>query len=251
MVRAVGDLGDRHLPCTGLVHAGEYGGWRSCVSPRRSSFSVGRTGLPGRGLIRELVSCASEGHWTLQVPCRLLPWPRLGRDVRKGHELNGPWLLFPVVVLHCRGGALTGLWTAGRPPPRLMPVSPQASFGSTRGHHCSSKKALVFLFKFLSDLVPFEAPRYLQVRSWLLPHPPQLKGAVPELVPIERCKPDSQECQCAFGDRIGDGRRPGGSPLSIPGRQPCRAVAQPFHEAVLRADAGGKCVISHLWCQEG
>ncbi|EPQ04625.1 Fanconi anemia group A protein, partial [Myotis brandtii] len=39
----------------------------------------------------------------------------------------------------------------------------QASFGSSRGHHCGSKKALVFLFKFLSDLVPFEAPRYLQV----------------------------------------------------------------------------------------
>ncbi|XP_016067742.1 PREDICTED: Fanconi anemia group A protein isoform X4 [Miniopterus natalensis] len=45
----------------------------------------------------------------------------------------------------------------------------QASFGSARGHHCSSKKALVFLFKFLSDLVPFEAPRYLQVH---ILHPP-------------------------------------------------------------------------------
>ncbi|KAM8776511.1 LOW QUALITY PROTEIN: Fanconi anemia group A protein [Rhynchonycteris naso] len=45
----------------------------------------------------------------------------------------------------------------------------QASFGSTRSHHCGSKKALVFLFKFLSDLVPFEAPRYLQVH---ILHPP-------------------------------------------------------------------------------
>ncbi|KAM5297919.1 Fanconi anemia group A protein [Glossophaga mutica] len=45
----------------------------------------------------------------------------------------------------------------------------QAAFGSTRGHHCGSKKALVFLFKFLSDLVPFEAPRYLQVH---ILHPP-------------------------------------------------------------------------------
>uniref|UniRef100_G1PNC5 FA complementation group A n=1 Tax=Myotis lucifugus TaxID=59463 RepID=G1PNC5_MYOLU len=45
----------------------------------------------------------------------------------------------------------------------------QASFGSSRGHHCGSKKALVFLFKFLSDLVPFEAPRYLQVH---ILHPP-------------------------------------------------------------------------------
>ncbi|XP_072587394.1 Fanconi anemia group A protein isoform X3 [Vulpes vulpes] len=39
----------------------------------------------------------------------------------------------------------------------------QASFGSTRGFHSGSKKTLVFLFKFLSDLVPFEAPRYMQV----------------------------------------------------------------------------------------
>ena len=42
-------------------------------------------------------------------------------------------------------------------------LSLQASFGSTRGFHSGSKKTLVFLFKFLSDLVPFEAPRYLQV----------------------------------------------------------------------------------------
>ncbi|XP_024591394.1 LOW QUALITY PROTEIN: Fanconi anemia group A protein [Neophocaena asiaeorientalis asiaeorientalis] len=45
----------------------------------------------------------------------------------------------------------------------------QAAFGSARGFHGSSKKALVFLFKFLSDLVPFEAPRYLQVH---ILHPP-------------------------------------------------------------------------------
>ncbi|XP_059940419.1 Fanconi anemia group A protein isoform X4 [Mesoplodon densirostris] len=45
----------------------------------------------------------------------------------------------------------------------------QATFGSTRGFHSCSKKALVFLFKFLSDLVPFEGPRYLQVH---ILHPP-------------------------------------------------------------------------------
>uniref|UniRef100_A0A2K5QI36 FA complementation group A n=1 Tax=Cebus imitator TaxID=2715852 RepID=A0A2K5QI36_CEBIM len=45
----------------------------------------------------------------------------------------------------------------------------KASFGSARGHHGCSKKALVFLFKFLSDLVPFESPRYLQVH---ILHPP-------------------------------------------------------------------------------
>ncbi|XP_078214152.1 Fanconi anemia group A protein isoform X15 [Callithrix jacchus] len=45
----------------------------------------------------------------------------------------------------------------------------KASFGSARGSHGCSKKALVFLFKFLSDLVPFESPRYLQVH---ILHPP-------------------------------------------------------------------------------
>ncbi|XP_048210859.1 Fanconi anemia group A protein isoform X2 [Perognathus longimembris pacificus] len=39
----------------------------------------------------------------------------------------------------------------------------KACFGSARGYHHCSKKALVFLFKFLSNLVPWEAPRYLQV----------------------------------------------------------------------------------------
>ncbi|XP_076989437.1 Fanconi anemia group A protein isoform X2 [Tamandua tetradactyla] len=45
----------------------------------------------------------------------------------------------------------------------------KVSFGSTRACHGCNKKALVFLLKFLSDLVPFEAPRYLQVH---LLHPP-------------------------------------------------------------------------------
>ncbi|XP_040109571.1 Fanconi anemia group A protein isoform X2 [Oryx dammah] len=49
----------------------------------------------------------------------------------------------------------------------------QATFGSARGIHSCSKKALVFLFKFLSDLVPFEVPRYLQVH---ILHPPLVPG---------------------------------------------------------------------------
>ncbi|KAJ1083849.1 hypothetical protein NDU88_004004 [Pleurodeles waltl] len=39
----------------------------------------------------------------------------------------------------------------------------KVSFGGTIGYHSGSKKSLVFLFKFLSDLVPFEAPQYLKV----------------------------------------------------------------------------------------
>uniref|UniRef100_A0A8C5WU57 FA complementation group A n=1 Tax=Laticauda laticaudata TaxID=8630 RepID=A0A8C5WU57_LATLA len=43
------------------------------------------------------------------------------------------------------------------------------TFGSSSSLQGSSKKALIFLFKFLSQLVPFEAPQYLKVH---LLHPP-------------------------------------------------------------------------------
>ncbi|KAM8750465.1 Fanconi anemia group A protein isoform 3-T3 [Acanthopagrus schlegelii] len=43
------------------------------------------------------------------------------------------------------------------------------SFGGGSGYHAASKKSLVFLLKFLSDLVPFEPPQYLKVH---ILHPP-------------------------------------------------------------------------------
>ncbi|XP_041795312.1 Fanconi anemia group A protein-like [Chelmon rostratus] len=43
------------------------------------------------------------------------------------------------------------------------------SFGGGSGYHATSKKSLVFLLKFLSDLVPFEPPQYLKVH---ILHPP-------------------------------------------------------------------------------
>ncbi|XP_078256982.1 Fanconi anemia group A protein [Rhinoraja longicauda] len=43
------------------------------------------------------------------------------------------------------------------------------SFGSSSGYHGSSKKALIFLLKFLTDLVPFETVQYLKVH---ILHPP-------------------------------------------------------------------------------
>ncbi|XP_058500990.1 Fanconi anemia group A protein isoform X2 [Solea solea] len=43
------------------------------------------------------------------------------------------------------------------------------SFGGSSGLHAASKKSLVFLLKFLSDLVPFEPPQYLKVH---ILHPP-------------------------------------------------------------------------------
>ncbi|XP_039930971.1 Fanconi anemia group A protein isoform X2 [Hirundo rustica] len=50
-------------------------------------------------------------------------------------------------------------------PAVFMPYSEwfKASFGSAGGQHGSSKKTLVFLFEFLSELVPFEAAPYLKV----------------------------------------------------------------------------------------
>ncbi|CAL8357683.1 unnamed protein product [Lota lota] len=43
------------------------------------------------------------------------------------------------------------------------------SFGGHSSYHGSSKKSLVFLLKFLSDLVPFDPPQYLKVH---ILHPP-------------------------------------------------------------------------------
>lgn len=37
------------------------------------------------------------------------------------------------------------------------------SFSGGSGYHANSKKSLVFLLKFLTDLVPFEPPQYLKV----------------------------------------------------------------------------------------
>ncbi|XP_011474753.2 Fanconi anemia group A protein isoform X1 [Oryzias latipes] len=46
------------------------------------------------------------------------------------------------------------------------------SFGSGSGYHANSKKSLVFLLKFLSDLVPFEPPQYLKVHILNPPYVP-------------------------------------------------------------------------------
>ncbi|KAL2094019.1 hypothetical protein ACEWY4_011331 [Coilia grayii] len=43
------------------------------------------------------------------------------------------------------------------------------AFGGASGYHGNSKKSLVFLLKFLSDLVPFDPPQYLKVH---ILHPP-------------------------------------------------------------------------------
>ncbi|XP_010081510.1 PREDICTED: Fanconi anemia group A protein, partial [Pterocles gutturalis] len=59
-------------------------------------------------------------------------------------------------------------------PAVFMPYSEwfKASFGNAGGHHGSSKKALVFLFEFLSELVPFEPAPYLKVHIMYPPFVP-------------------------------------------------------------------------------
>ncbi|NWV85289.1 FANCA protein, partial [Dasyornis broadbenti] len=59
-------------------------------------------------------------------------------------------------------------------PAVFMPYSEwfKASFGNAGGHQGSSKKALVFLFEFLSELVPFESAPYLKVHIMYPPFVP-------------------------------------------------------------------------------
>uniref|UniRef100_A0A8C5U7D5 FA complementation group A n=1 Tax=Malurus cyaneus samueli TaxID=2593467 RepID=A0A8C5U7D5_9PASS len=59
-------------------------------------------------------------------------------------------------------------------PAVFMPYSEwfKASFGNAGGHHGSSKKALVFLLEFLSELVPFESAPYLKVHIMYPPFVP-------------------------------------------------------------------------------
>ncbi|NWJ09480.1 FANCA protein, partial [Crypturellus undulatus] len=59
-------------------------------------------------------------------------------------------------------------------PAVFMPYSEwfKASFGNAGGPHGNSKKALVFLFEFLSELVPFETAPYLKVHIMYPPFVP-------------------------------------------------------------------------------
>ncbi|XP_054652028.1 Fanconi anemia group A protein-like [Dunckerocampus dactyliophorus] len=78
----------------------------------------------------------------------------------EGYDLESMITAF----LLARQGALQG-------PPIFPSYSDwfKESFGGASGVHATSKKSFVFLLKFLSDLVPFEPPRYLKVH---ILHPP-------------------------------------------------------------------------------
>ncbi|KAM8891127.1 Fanconi anemia group A protein isoform 3-T3 [Spinachia spinachia] len=88
---------------------------------------------------------------------------RLLSSAFEGYDLENMITAF----LLARQGALEG--------PAVFPSYStwfQMSFGGGSGHHATSKKSLVFLLKFLSDLVPFEPPQYLKVHVLHSPYVP-------------------------------------------------------------------------------
>ncbi|XP_028287387.1 Fanconi anemia group A protein [Parambassis ranga] len=93
-------------------------------------------------------------------PCLRELLSRLLSSAFEGYDLENMVTAF----LLARQGALEG--------PAIFPSYTdwfKMSFGGGSGCHASSKKSLVFLLKFLSDLVPFEPPQYLKVH---ILHPP-------------------------------------------------------------------------------
>ncbi|XP_068595400.1 Fanconi anemia group A protein [Brachionichthys hirsutus] len=91
----------------------------------------------------------------------------LSRLLRSAFESYDPENLITAFLL-ARQGALEG--------PGVFPAYSEwftVSFGGAAGYHATSKKSLVFLLKFLSDLVPFEPPQYLKVH---ILHPPYVPG---------------------------------------------------------------------------
>ncbi|KAM4734789.1 Fanconi anemia group A protein isoform 2-T2 [Anableps anableps] len=63
------------------------------------------------------------------------------------------------------------------------------SFGGRSGFHAGSKKSLVFLLKFLSDLVPFEPPQYLKVHILHPPYvPPKHRSLLMEYVTLAKTR---------------------------------------------------------------
>ncbi|XP_030060930.1 Fanconi anemia group A protein [Microcaecilia unicolor] len=99
--------------------------------------------------VSTLVVCQSEAE--LLVKDLLV---RLLTKAFEGYELEYMIMAF----LLARQSALEG-------PAAFMSYTEwfKVSFGNASGYHGSSKKSLIFLLKFLSDLVPFEAPHYLKV----------------------------------------------------------------------------------------
>uniref|UniRef100_A0A8D2J4R4 FA complementation group A n=1 Tax=Varanus komodoensis TaxID=61221 RepID=A0A8D2J4R4_VARKO len=169
----LGDAGDRR-PSGAATAPGPAGDAQErsvqLLSPQLPSA------LSAEDLIRQLqqVLETSEVNWRHVLSCvstllichaeaEPLVKDLLGRLLTKAFE-NYDLESMITAFLIVRQAALEG-------PAVFVPYSEwfKAAFGSAGGLHSSSKKASVFFFKFLSDLVPFEAPQYLKVH---ILHPP-------------------------------------------------------------------------------
>ncbi|KAK5868019.1 hypothetical protein PBY51_012466 [Eleginops maclovinus] len=112
---------------------------------------------------------------------------RLLSSAFEGYDLENMITLF----LLARQGALEGA--------AIFPSYSnwfKMSFGGGSGYHASSKKSLVFLLKFLSDLVPFEPPQYLKVHVLQPPYVPlKHRSLLMEYVSLAKTRlADLKEC---------------------------------------------------------
>uniref|UniRef100_A0A8C4T5N7 FA complementation group A n=1 Tax=Erpetoichthys calabaricus TaxID=27687 RepID=A0A8C4T5N7_ERPCA len=63
------------------------------------------------------------------------------------------------------------------------------SFGNASSYHGNCKKSLVFLLKFLSDLVPFEPPQYLKVHVFYPPYvPAKYRSSLLEYITVAKTR---------------------------------------------------------------
>ncbi|KAI4823406.1 hypothetical protein KUCAC02_011990, partial [Chaenocephalus aceratus] len=108
------------------------------------------------------------------------------------------------------------------------------SFGGCSGYHASSKKSLVFLLKFLSDLVPFEPQQYLKVHVLQPPFVPvKHRSLLMEYVSLAKTRlADLKECVEDMG-LYEHGSGAGGASLQ------CQAV-QDVEKALSLFDSTGR-----------
>nr|XP_033942702.1 Fanconi anemia group A protein-like isoform X2 [Pseudochaenichthys georgianus] len=110
------------------------------------------------------------------------------------------------------------------------------SFGGCSGYHASSKKSLVFLLKFLSDLVPFEPQQYLKVHVLQPPFVPvKHRSLLMEYVSLAKTRlADLKECVEDMG-LYEHGSGAGGASLQVT----CQAV-QDVEKALSLFDSTGR-----------
>ncbi|KAG2470297.1 FANCA protein, partial [Polypterus senegalus] len=71
------------------------------------------------------------------------------------------------------------------------------SFGNASSYHGNCKKSLVFLLKFLSDLVPFEPPQYLKVHVFYPPYvPAKYRSSLLEYITVAKTRLSDLKVQC-------------------------------------------------------